>query len=48
MELTGGIGVDRVIEAVGVDAQRAHSGPAAEEGEQMEGEFQTELSRVCA
>ena len=47
MELTGGIGVDRVIEAVGVDAQRAHSGPAAEEGEQMEGEFQTELSRVA-
>ena len=47
MELTGGIGVDRVIEAVGVDAQRAHSGPAAEEGEQMEGEFQTELNRVA-
>ncbi|KIA64302.1 alcohol dehydrogenase catalytic domain-containing protein [Nocardia vulneris] len=28
-ELTGGIGVDRVIDAVGVDAQRPHSGPAA-------------------
>lgn len=27
--LTGGIGVDRVIEAVGVDAEHAHSGPAA-------------------
>jgi threonine dehydrogenase-like Zn-dependent dehydrogenase len=47
MELTGNIGADRVIEAVGVDAQRAHSGPAAEEGEQMEGEFQTELNRVA-
>ena len=47
MELTGNIGVDRVIEAVGVDAQRAHLGPAAEEGEQMEGEFQTELNRVA-
>jgi threonine dehydrogenase-like Zn-dependent dehydrogenase len=47
MELTGNIGVDRIIEAVGVDAQRAHSGPAAEEGEQMEGEFQTELNRVA-
>jgi threonine dehydrogenase-like Zn-dependent dehydrogenase len=47
MELTGNIGVDRVIEAVGVDAERAHSGPAAEEGEQMEGEFQTELNRVA-
>ncbi|MFC8047090.1 alcohol dehydrogenase catalytic domain-containing protein [Nocardia sp. NPDC057353] len=29
-ELTGGIGVDRVIDAVGVDAQRPKSGPAAE------------------
>ncbi|WP_100447907.1 zinc-dependent alcohol dehydrogenase [Glycomyces xiaoerkulensis] len=28
-ELTGGIGVDRVIEAVGIDAQRPKSGPAA-------------------
>ncbi|WP_063036281.1 hypothetical protein [Nocardia grenadensis] len=28
-ELTGGVGVDRVIEAVGVDPQRPHSGPAA-------------------
>ncbi|MEV6253136.1 alcohol dehydrogenase catalytic domain-containing protein [Nocardia sp. NPDC051911] len=29
-ELTGGIGVDRVIDAVGVDAQRPKSGPAAQ------------------
>jgi threonine dehydrogenase-like Zn-dependent dehydrogenase len=29
-KLTGGIGVDRVIDAVGVDAQRPISGPAAE------------------
>jgi threonine dehydrogenase-like Zn-dependent dehydrogenase len=29
-ELTGGIGVDRVIDAVGVDAQSPESGPAAE------------------
>ena len=29
-ELTGGIGVDRVIDAVGVDANRPHSGPAKE------------------
>jgi threonine dehydrogenase-like Zn-dependent dehydrogenase len=28
-ELTSGIGVDRVIDAVGVDASRPHSGPAA-------------------
>ena len=38
-ELTGGIGVDRVIEAVGVDVQRPESGPAAEAaGQQAEQE----------
>ncbi|MFI1653324.1 zinc-dependent alcohol dehydrogenase [Streptomyces sp. NPDC020472] len=30
LDLTGGIGVDRVIDAVGVDAQRPSHGPAAE------------------
>jgi threonine dehydrogenase-like Zn-dependent dehydrogenase len=29
--LTGGVGVDRVIDAVGIDAQRPSSGPAAEQ-----------------
>jgi threonine dehydrogenase-like Zn-dependent dehydrogenase len=29
-DLTGGIGVDRVIDAVGIDAQRPESGPALE------------------
>lgn len=29
-ELTGGIGADRVIDAVGIDAQRPRDGPAAE------------------
>lgn len=29
VDLTGGIGVDRVIDAVGVDAEHAHHGPAA-------------------
>lgn len=29
LRLTDGIGADRVIDAVGVDAQRAHAGPAA-------------------
>lgn len=41
-ELTGGIGVDRVIDAVGVDAQRPTRGPAAErladQGEQFDAE----------
>lgn len=45
--LTGGIGVDRVIEAVGVDAERAHSGPAAEQGEQMAGQFEEDLNQVA-
>ena len=31
--LTGGIGADRVIDAVGVDANRPHSGPAAKKSE---------------
>jgi threonine dehydrogenase-like Zn-dependent dehydrogenase len=43
-ELTGGIGVDRVIEAVGVDAKSPQSGP---QGEMMGGEFQEELNRVA-
>ncbi|USI90198.1 zinc-dependent alcohol dehydrogenase [Rhodococcus pyridinivorans] len=30
LDLTGGIGVDRVIDAVGVDAQRPKAGPAAD------------------
>jgi threonine dehydrogenase-like Zn-dependent dehydrogenase len=29
VEMTGGIGVDRAIDAVGVDAEHAHHGPAA-------------------
>lgn len=37
--LTGGIGVDRVIDCVGVDAQHAHEGPAAEKAKQEEVQF---------
>ncbi len=36
MRLTGGIGVDRVIDAVGVDAEHAHGGPAAPSDEDAE------------
>ncbi|WP_116134846.1 zinc-dependent alcohol dehydrogenase [Trinickia diaoshuihuensis] len=38
--LTGGIGVDRVIDAVGVDAERADKGPAADaqQGEMFDAE----------
>lgn len=44
--LTGGIGVDRVIDAVGVDAQHAHEGPALQEAQQNEKEFQEELRKI--
>lgn len=39
-QLTGGIGVDCAIDAVGVDAERPHQGPAAnktgDQGERFE------------
>ena len=41
--LTGGIGVDRAIDAVGVDAERPKRGPAASESEQLAGSFEAEL-----
>lgn len=41
-ELTGGIGVDRVIDAVGVDAQRPKQGPAAQNLPTDPGTFETE------
>jgi threonine dehydrogenase-like Zn-dependent dehydrogenase len=41
-ELTGGVGVDRAIDAVGVDAQRPTRGPAAETGDTQAEEFDAE------
>jgi threonine dehydrogenase-like Zn-dependent dehydrogenase len=46
-ELTGGIGADRVIDAVGVDAQRPKAGPAAEESRQLSGEFEAEQRKTA-
>ncbi|SEJ79183.1 zinc-dependent alcohol dehydrogenase [Paraburkholderia diazotrophica] len=46
LELTGGIGVDRVIDAVGVDAQRAEQGPAAN-AQTGKGKFDEELSEIA-
>lgn len=46
-ELTGGIGVDRVIEAVGVDAQRPKGGPAADELPVDENTFDSERHRAA-
>jgi len=45
MRLTGGIGVDRVIDAVGVDAEHAHGGPAAPDDDQRS-QFEQEQQTV--
>jgi len=47
MRLTGGIGADRVIDAVGIDASRPAGGPAAKRSEKEAGEFERELSAVA-
>ena len=47
LQLTGGIGVDRVIDAVGVDAARAHSGPAKEKSDMMAQQFKEQLKQVA-
>lgn len=46
-DLTGGIGVDRVIEAVGVDAERPKAGPAAEATEQDAERFASERAAAA-
>ncbi len=46
-ELTGGIGVDRAIDAVGVDAQHAHKGPAAKTAQQQSSEFKQEVQQIA-
>jgi threonine dehydrogenase-like Zn-dependent dehydrogenase len=45
--LTGGIGADRAIEAVGIDAESPQAGSPAEQSEQPEEQAQDELSRVA-
>jgi threonine dehydrogenase-like Zn-dependent dehydrogenase len=46
-QLTGGIGVDCAIDAVGVDAERPHQGPAANKtGDQGE-RFEEEIEEVA-
>jgi threonine dehydrogenase-like Zn-dependent dehydrogenase len=47
MELTGGIGVDRVIDAVGIDAVHPHGGPAYETEKDREEEFSQEVEQVA-
>ena len=45
--LTGGIGVDRAIDAVGVDAVHAHHGPAAKRAKQQKDRFEQELAEIA-
>lgn len=45
--MTGGIGVDRAIDAVGVDAITAHHGPAAQKARQHRQQFEQELHEVA-
>ncbi len=45
--LTGGIGVDRAIDAVGVDSTQPHQGPAAKQAQQQAEEFQKEVQQVA-
>jgi len=45
--LTGGIGPDRVIDAVGVDAERPHEGPAAGRSETPAEQFDAEQQQVA-
>jgi threonine dehydrogenase-like Zn-dependent dehydrogenase len=46
-ELTAGIGVDRVLDAVGVDAQRPKTGPVTEQAEQQARTFEQERAQVA-
>ena len=45
--LTGGIGADRAIDAVGVDAVAPNSGPAASKAQQQSSEFQHEVEQIA-
>lgn len=47
LSLTGGIGVDRAIDAVGVDAEHAHAGPAAQKAQEQKSLFEQELKQVA-
>ncbi|HVV70655.1 MAG TPA: zinc-binding dehydrogenase, partial [Verrucomicrobiae bacterium] len=46
-ELTGGTGADRVIDAVGVDAEPPQHGPAAEKARQERELFDQELKKIA-
>ncbi|MGI8439448.1 MAG: alcohol dehydrogenase catalytic domain-containing protein [Thermoleophilaceae bacterium] len=45
--LTDGIGPDSAIDAVGAESERPHSGPAAEDADQVDGQFQEEIDAMA-
>jgi threonine dehydrogenase-like Zn-dependent dehydrogenase len=47
MRMTNGIGVDRAIDAVGVDSVHAHHGPAAKAAKAMKDEFKREVKEAA-
>lgn len=47
LELTGGIGADRAIDAVGIDAEHAHAGPAAKQAKAHQEEFRDEVRKAA-
>jgi threonine dehydrogenase-like Zn-dependent dehydrogenase len=47
LELTGGIGVDRAIDAVGVDAEHPHHGDGKKEAAKNEKQFEQELEAIA-
>ncbi len=47
LELTGGIGADRVIDAVGVDSEAPHTGPAAKTAKEKSEQFQKEVQQAA-
>lgn len=46
-DLTGGIGADCAIDAVGVDAECPHHGPAAKQAQEQADEFKEELEAIA-
>jgi threonine dehydrogenase-like Zn-dependent dehydrogenase len=47
MRLTGGNGADCVIDAVGIDAEHAHEGPAAKQAEENAQQFEQQIQEVA-
>ena len=47
LQLTGGIGVDRAVDAAGIDANHPHHGPAAKQALKLKKEFVREVSYIA-